>query len=183
MRISCGCWKSDAHLLTTWESGWPNSKSARNRNREGLRARKSSRKTSRLWLRFSRRIQTILQLSIHLSMPSCPCWRPTVDVAPVDLIMSGIESQVTAQLVEAFKPLKVMLQSVKVSAKLNKDDPDFLDPDSMRVDKDEVVVRAKQVLHMANGEASKRRKVVALTLPGSFGAGLSCCVLDECPDS
>ena len=97
----------------------------------------------------------------------------SVDFAPVDRIIGGMDSlesslqnaagdQLAAQIVEACQPLKTLLQSLKVAASLNSEDPELLNPDNMRVDDDENVVRAKQALDAAILEASKRRKCEVL---------------------
>ena len=107
----------------------------------------------------------------------------SVDVAPVDRIIGGMDSlesslqnvagdQLAAQIVEACKPCKTLFQSLKLAASLNSEDPDLSNPDSMRVDDDENVVRAKQALDAAIMAASKRRKREVLNTPPSPGTGL-----------
>ena len=106
----------------------------------------------------------------------------SVDVAPVDRIIGGIDilesslsnasgDQLMAQVLEACQPLKVLLQSLKLAASLNTEDPDLSDPDNMRVDDDENVVRAKLALTAAMNEArAKRRKCEVLDAPPSPGS-------------
>ena len=131
--------KNDGHLPNHWAGGWPNCKIATKPWGGRLRTRRISRLNSRPNSRIPRKIRSILQLKHPSIDAQLSMLAASVGVAPLDLVLTGMESlelalpnrtgdPISTQIVDSFKPIKGLLQSLKPSNALNKEDPDLLDP-------------------------------------------------------